>query len=112
MRCLITGGSSGIGLEMAKYLSSLGHEVVLVSKDENKLLKVSESINNLSSLKGEFVIVVDGCHDKVDFSNLSILEHINIYIEDGYSNMEAIKLVAKERNVPKSVIYNEYNKNK
>ena len=40
MRCLITGGSSGIGLEMAKYLSSLGHEVVLVSKDENKLLKV------------------------------------------------------------------------
>lgn len=44
MRCLITGGSSGIGLEMAKYLSSLGHEVVLVSKDENKLLKVSESI--------------------------------------------------------------------
>lgn len=74
--------------------------------------KVSESINNLSSLKGEFVIVVDGCHDKVDFSNLSILEHINIYIEDGYSNMEAIKLVAKERNVPKSVIYNEYNKNK
>lgn len=41
MRCLITGGSSGIGLEMAKYLSSLGHEVVLVSKDENKLLKVS-----------------------------------------------------------------------
>ena len=40
MRCLITGGSSGIGLEMAKYLISLGHEVVLVSKDENKLLKV------------------------------------------------------------------------
>ena len=34
MKCLITGGSSGIGKDMAKTLSLLGNEVILVSKDE------------------------------------------------------------------------------
>ena len=53
MRCLITGGSSGLGLEMAKYLTTLGHECVLVSKDETKLLKASESI------KGSSIYVCD-----------------------------------------------------
>lgn len=53
MRCLVTGGSSGIGLEMAKYLTSLGHSCVLVSKDESKLLKASEGI------KGSSVYVCD-----------------------------------------------------
>ena len=36
MKALITGGSSGIGRDMAIYLSKLGYNVILVSKDENK----------------------------------------------------------------------------
>ena len=33
-----------------------------------------------------------------------------MYIDLGYSSKEAIKMVANERNIPKSVVYNEYHK--
>lgn len=48
MKALVTGGSSGIGRDMAIYLSKLGYEVILVSKDENKLESVSKSIKGSS----------------------------------------------------------------
>ena len=50
--------------------------------------------------------------DGVDYSNLDVLDHVKLYIEDGMSEKDAIKLVAKERNVAKSVIYSEYHKRK
>ena len=48
MKALVTGGSSGIGRDMAIYLSKLGYNVILVSKDENKLKSVSMSIKGSS----------------------------------------------------------------
>ena len=48
MKALVTGGSSGIGRDMAIYLSKLGYDVILVSKDENKLKSVSKSIKGSS----------------------------------------------------------------
>lgn len=46
MRALVTGASSGIGKEIAIYLSKLGHEVILVVKNEEKLIKISKKIPN------------------------------------------------------------------
>lgn len=65
---------------------------------------------NLSSFpeideRGEFVILVEGNEGKGEFSNLSIEEHICLYLNEGLSKMEAIKKVAKERGVPKSSLY-------
>ena len=62
-------------------------------------------------MKGEFVIVVEGNNSFIDYSNLDIIEHVKMYLDD-YSEMEAIKKVAKERGVAKSVIYNEYHNRK
>ncbi len=43
---LITGASGGIGLEFAKIFYSKGYNLILVSRDEQKLQKVKESLAN------------------------------------------------------------------
>ncbi len=46
MKCLVTGASSGIGKDMARYLSELGHEVIMVSKSEERLKEASKEVKN------------------------------------------------------------------
>ncbi len=74
--------------------------------------KISNILQLVSQMKGEFVIVVEGNKEKVDYNNLDVVEHVKLYTEDGMSEKEAIKLVAKERNVAKSIVYNEYHNRK
>lgn len=62
--------------------------------------------------RGEFVIVLEGKRleeikdeKREEWIDLSIEEHIVKYIKDGISKKEAIKLVAKDRELPKSEVY-------
>ena len=72
--------------------------------------KISNLIDNIE-LKGEFVITVEGNSELVDYSNLDIVEHVQLYLDD-LSEMDAIKRVAKERGVSKSEIYKKYHDSK
>jgi 16S rRNA (cytidine1402-2'-O)-methyltransferase len=73
---------------------------------------ISELLDIVDSMKGEFVIVVEGDKTSIDYSGLDIVEHVKIYCDDGISEKEAIKLVAKERNIAKSIVYSEYHNRK
>lgn len=66
MKALITGASSGIGYEMAKYLNKLGHSLILVSRDKEKLQQIREELN------GNIKIIV------ADLSNESKLKEIYV----------------------------------
>lgn len=44
MKALITGASSGIGLDMAKYLATMKCELILVARDKEKLERIQESL--------------------------------------------------------------------
>ena len=85
-------------ISISREISKL-HESVFVGK-------ISEAIKTID-VKGEFVIVVEASQEKVSI-DMSIIDSVNMYIKSGLSSMDAIKRVAKERKIPKAMIYKEY----
>lgn len=73
---------------------------------------IKEALYHDIILKGEFVIVIEGNNEMLNFSDMSIVEHVKMYIDEGNSEKDAIKLVAKDRNEKKSDIYKQYHLNK
>lgn len=69
---------------------------------------IKELIEQNNEYKGELVIVVEGNKNTTEYKNLSIYDHVNLYIEDGKSSMDAIKIVARERGMKKSEVYDIY----
>ncbi|MBG9470839.1 MULTISPECIES: 16S rRNA (cytidine(1402)-2'-O)-methyltransferase [Priestia] len=69
---------------------------------------------NATDIRGEFCLILEGTNEEApDESNLwweqlTIIEHVDHYVEEGLSNKEAIKQVAKDRDVSKRDIYSEY----
>ena len=45
MKALITGASSGIGRDMAKYLSKLGYDLVIVARNREALENLKDELN-------------------------------------------------------------------
>ena len=102
---------------LKNMLDILGDRYICIGREISKVFeeysrgKISELIELVDNMKGEFVIVVEGNKNTIDYSHLDIVEHVSLYLDD-MSEMDAIKRVAKERNVSKSVIYSEYHKRK
>ena len=79
MKALITGASSGIGYQMAKYLSELGHDLILVARDKKKLQEIQEE------LKTETKIIVADLSDASKVKEVYVLcknEKIDILINN------------------------------
>lgn len=96
-------------------LEIFGDRYISISREISKLHesifvgKISEALNSSNMMKGEFVIVVSA-KDKIEVydDSLSIVDTVNMYIRSGLSSMDAIKRVAKERNIPKNTVYMEF----
>ncbi len=71
---------------------------------------IEEIVKQNNEYKGEIVIVIEGNKKVIEYKNLSVEEHVNLYIEDSKNVMEAIKIVAKERGMKKSEVYDIYHK--
>lgn len=97
-------------------LEVLGDRNICVAREITKKFesiyrgKISDLIKSNEELKGEFVIVVEGSNDTFDYNDLSIVDHVDMYV-NGKTKMDimsAIKRAAKDRNVSKNIIYKEY----
>lgn len=96
-------------------LNIFGDRNISISREISKKFeeiyrgKISVIKKQMLEIKGEIVIVVLGNTNKVTYDNLTIIEHVNLYIKEGIDKKEAIKLAAKDRNMKKSDVYNIYN---
>ena len=85
-----------------------------ISKKYEEALRgtIEEVLEVSETLKGAMVVVVEGNLQQEDFSSMTVLEHIQLYLDDGMTEKEAIKKVAVERDIPKSIVYKEYHTGK
>ncbi len=93
---------------MAYLCSRLGDRECCLVKELTKtheravFCRLSDEINDD---KGEFVLVVNRAEQVNPLCELSVDEHIAYYVNGGMAKNEAIKAVARDRNVPKNEIY-------
>ncbi len=99
---------------------SFGNRTIALCRELTKLheeiirLPLSEALEYYTAKdpRGEYVLVLQGKsreeiqrEEEEKWSSLTIEEHILSYIEEGMSKKDAIKQVAKDRNLPKSEVY-------
>ena len=87
-----------------RELTKIHEEVLRIS--------VSDAIEhyNEKEPKGEYVLCVSGFEESEEafdlFSDMTIEEHIDYYVEKGFNKKEAIKKCADDRNLSKREVYN------
>lgn len=103
---------------LADILAVLGDRKISLCRELTKINEevmrttISEAIEYYESNepRGEYVLVIEGA-SKSDIINdafwasMTIEAHLEHYIALGYTKMDAIKAVAKDRGVPKNEIY-------
>lgn len=110
MKALITGASSGIGRDMARYLSSLGYDLVIVARRENLLEELKKDLKTNVEIECMDVSLEENCkklvekHPDVDilinnagfgkfgeFINIDINEEVNMI----NTNVVAVQILTK-----------------
>lgn len=94
---------------------TIGDISVVLARELTKIHeeKLRGKVSNFLQIepKGEYVIVLDLNQDQeeaVDFTKMSLKEHYQFYETLGLPKKEIIKQIAKDRNVSKNEIYQEF----
>ena len=100
--------------DVADLFKALGERNAVSVREITKIHEEIELFNLKDGYpkepKGEYVLVVEGNKEQQENTllSLSVEEHFNHYINNGLTKQEAIKQVAKDRNVPKNEIYKQF----
>ncbi|GAA1301600.1 MAG: SDR family NAD(P)-dependent oxidoreductase [Brachybacterium tyrofermentans] len=81
-RALVTGSTSGLGLEFAWQLAGTGHDLVLVSRDEDRLHAVSEQIRDVHDVRVEIL--------PADLSERERLERVAVRLTDPVDRIDLL----------------------
>lgn len=100
----------------------LGNRKICIAREltkiheEFKLITISEAIDIIeqNGIKGEIVLIVEGINqEEIDkklldeLNNISNIDLVKKYMTDGLNKKEAIKKVAKDKNINKNEVYKE-----
>lgn len=102
---------------MEEMYETFGDREVSLSREISKKYEsvyrgvISNLLPTLDDIKGEFVIVVSPFKEEnVIVEKVSLKDNVSLYVENGMDVMDAIKRVAKERNIAKNEVYKEYHR--
>ena len=96
-------------VSLIRELTKIHEEVLRMS--------LSEAVSYYQDLevKGEFVVILEGQKEELieeekalEFSKVSLEEQLELYLEEGLSKKDAIKRIAKERNLNKRDVYQHF----
>lgn len=90
-------------ISIARELTKRYEEIIRTTLSEAIVL-YKDALN----IKGEFVLVIEGMQatdDVMDYSQISLDEHVRNYVDAGMDEMSAIKAVAKDRGMRKNEVY-------
>lgn len=99
---------------MKLMLEIFGDREVSLSREITKKFEIvyrgniTDLLPTLNEIKGEFVIVVSGFEKSIDDRQFGVVEQVEFYINNGMDKMEAIKVVAREREMKKNDVYAMY----
>lgn len=105
-------------LDLLKDIKDImGNRKISISREITKIYEetirgtVEELLERFKDRKpkGEFVLVLEG-GEKEDanyYKNLTIKDHLIYYLDKGLTKKDAVKIVAKERNIAKNKVYEE-----
>lgn len=104
---------------LSDMLEILGNRKIAIVRELTKIheevihtdLEKAQALYTENSPKGEFVIIIEGAkavETENFWDDMSVLEHIERYIKDGDSAKDAIKKVAKDRDILRRDVYNIY----
>ncbi len=84
----------------------------ITKKFEEMIRGPLSELKDLEVMLGEMVIIVEGYNETtLPASEDSIVDRVNVLINEGLSKSDAMKKVAQERGITKSVVYKEYLQN-
>ncbi len=105
---------------LEELFSNLGNRNIAITRElTKKYEEVKKGLLNelieyykVNEPKGEFVIIIEGVSEDIikeeiikTWESISIDEHMDLYLDKGMNNKEAMKQVAKDRGVSKRDIY-------
>ncbi len=105
-------------LDLLKDIEAiLGNRRIAIARELTKMHEevfrgyTLEAIQNFEKDKprGEFVIIIEGAkiREEDPYEDISIKEHLKLYVDEGLSKKDAVKKVSELRKVPKNLVYKE-----
>jgi 16S rRNA (cytidine1402-2'-O)-methyltransferase len=101
---------------LTDLLTIMGNRPIVIARELTKKYEeyirgnLSDILVSLEELKGELVVLVHGAiqdNYQIELNQLTIKQHYDFYLKQDFDQKEAMKKVAKDRNVSKSEIYKQ-----
>ena len=106
--------SHDINKDLDYLYSTLGDMSVVIAneltKKFEKYLRGTLSTLRIDTPRGEYVVLVELLAKSNPLNDLTLQQHLDFYLNSGEKRMDAIKLVARDRNLKKNDVYNQLNK--